>query len=142
MPNSTLTLFHSFGEAAAEKQHDLGGDQLRVALLAEANAPDKAANTLLADLTEIDYANLSPRDIATTSSSQAGGVYKLVLADLVLTASGAVGPFRYVVIYNSVNNRLIGFLDYGSDVTLQAGEDLTLNFDETNGVLQRTQTPA
>lgn len=132
--------FNSFVEHVAEKVHNLGADQLVVALTAAANAP-VAANTVLADLTQISYTNLSTRNITTSTSAQTAGTYKLVLTDLVLTASGgAVATFRYVVIYNdtptSPADPLVAWFDYGSDVTLANGETLTLDFDGTNGILQ------
>jgi hypothetical protein len=129
--------FNSFTEAIAEKVHNLGSDTLMVALCASANAP-VATNTQLSNLTQIAYTYCSTRAITRTSSAQTGGTYKLVLADLVLTASGgAVGPFRYAVIYNdtATNKELIGFYDYGADITLNDTETLTLDFDATNGVL-------
>ncbi|HOW31883.1 MAG TPA: hypothetical protein PLP88_09960 [Bacteroidales bacterium] len=134
---ATFNKFDSFVEALAEKVHNLGSDQLVVALCAAANAP-VAGNTVLANLTQITYTNLSSRNITTTSSSQTSGTYKLVLTDLVLTASGAVGPFRYVVIYNDTagNDELIGWYDYGSEVTLANGDTFTIDFDASNGVLQ------
>jgi len=129
--------FNSFVEALAEKKHDLGSDTLKIALCAAANAP-VAANSVLADLTEIDYTNCSSRDLTVSSSAQTSGTYKLVLADLTLTASGgAVGPFRYAVIYNdtAVNKELIGFYDYGSEVTLNAADQFVIDFDASTGVL-------
>jgi hypothetical protein len=131
--------FHAFIEQVAEKVHNLGSDQLVVALLAAANAPSAADDALLGDVTQISYTNLSSRNITTSSSAQTGGTYKLVLADLVLTASGgSVGPFRYVVIYNdtATSDPLIGWYDYGSDITLADGETFTVDFDGTNGVFQ------
>lgn len=134
---ATFNKFNSFVEAAMEKVHNLGSDQLVVALTAAANAP-VATNTVLANLTQITYTNLSSRNVTTSSSAQTSGTYKLVLTDLVLTASGAVGPFRYVVLYNdtATNDELIGWWDYGSDVTLANGETFTIDFDGTNGVIQ------
>lgn len=131
---------NSFVEDLAEKVHNLGADQLVVALTATANAP-VATNTILANLTQISYTNLSTRNITTSTSSQASGTYKLVLTDLVLTASGGpVAAFQYVVIYNdtptSPADPLIGWYDYGSALTLANGETLTIDFDGTNGVLQ------
>lgn len=136
---ATFNKFNSFVEALAEKVHNLGSDQLVVALCAAANAP-VAGNTVLANLTQIAYTNLSSRNITTSSSGQTAGTYKLVLADLVLTASGAVGPFRYVVIYNdtAANDELIGWSDHGSDVTLANGETYTVDFDGTNGLFTLT----
>jgi len=134
---ATFNKFQSFVEALAEKTHNLGSDVLTVALTAAANAPVNT-NTVLANLTQAAYTFCSTRVITTTSSAQTTGTYKLTLTDLVLTASGgSVGPFRYVVIYNdtAASDELIGWYDYGSDITLAAGETLTIDFDGAAGVL-------
>jgi len=133
---ASFVKFQPFVEALAEKVHNLGSDQLAVALT---NTAPNATDDMLADITQISYTNLSSRNLTTSSSAQTSGTYKLVLADLVLTASGgSVGPCRYVVIYNdtATNDELIGYYDYGSSITLADGETLTIDFDGTNGVLQ------
>lgn len=132
---ATFNKFDSFVEALAEKVHNLGSDALKVALT---NTAPVATNTVLANITEITYTNVSSRAVTTSSSAQTSGTYKLVLADLVLTASGSVGPFRYVVLYNdtATSDELIGWWDYGSSITLASGETFTIDFDGTNGVLQ------
>jgi len=135
---ATFNKFNAFVEALAEKVHNLGSDQLVVALT---NSAPSAANTVLADITEISYTNLSTRNITTSTSSQSSGLYKLVLTDSVLTSSGgSTGPFRYVVIYNdtAASNELIGWYDYGSSITLASGETLTIDFDASNGLLNLT----
>src|SRR5678815_3314771 len=110
---ATFNKFQSFVEALAEKTHNLGSDQLVIALTAAANAPVNT-NTQLSNLTQISYTNCSTRNVTTSSSAQTSGTYKLVCADLVLTASGTVGPFRYVILYNdtATNDELIGWWDY------------------------------
>lgn len=130
--------FRSFVENLAEKVYNLQSDTLTVALCAAANAPVNT-NTVLANLTQVSYTNLSARALTVSSSAQSSGTYKLVIADLVLTASGgAVAAFRYVVIYDdtATNDELICWFDYGSDLTLADTETLTLDFDGTNGLLQ------
>lgn len=129
--------FNSFVEAIAEKVHNLGSDQLVVALT---NTAPNATDIQLSNITQISYTNLSSRNITTTSSSQTSGTYKLVLTDLVLTATGSVGPFRYVVLYNdtATNDELIGYYDYGSSISLLTGETFTVDFDGTAGVLTIT----
>lgn len=133
---ATFNKHDVFVKNLAEKVHNLGADALTLALT---NTAPTAANAILTDITQIAYTNLSARVPTITSSTQTSGLYKLVLADLILTASGAVATFRYVVLYNdtptSPADPLIGWWDYGSAVTLANGETFTVDFDNTNGVL-------
>ena len=132
---ATYNKFNSFVAAIANKVHNLGSDQLMVALT---NSAPSASNTVLADITQISYTYCSSRVLTTTSSTQVSGTYRLILADLLLLASGgSVGPFRYIVIYNNTatNKELIGYYDYGSALTLATTESLNLDFDNTNGVI-------
>ena len=101
-----------------------------VALTAAANAPNNTMDEL-ADLTQIAYTNLSSRVITGVSVSEAGGTVSFNASDLTLTASGgAVATFRYVVLYDddSTNDKLIGWYDVGSDVTLADGSTFTIDF--------------
>ena len=138
---ASFVKFYCFTEDLAEKKHNLGSDTLTVALCAAANPPSASGDAVLADLTQISYTNLSSRVLSTASSSQTTGTYKLVLNDLTLSASGgAVAAFRYIIVFNdtAANDELIGWYDYGSDLTLADGESLTLDFNATNGLLQLT----
>ena len=130
---ATFNKFNSFVEALAEKTHNLGADTLTVALT---NVAPAAGNTVLANITEISYTNLSSRVLTSVTSSQTGGTYTLDAADLVLTASGTVPTFRYVVLYNdtATSDELIGYYDYGSAVDLLNGETFTITFD-ASGIL-------
>lgn len=130
-----MTKVQSFIENLAEKQVDLSGNGITVALT---NTAHTSTWDELADITQVSYTYCSSRVVTVTSSAQTAGTYKLVLQDLVLTASGgSVGPFRYLYLYddNSTGDKLIGYYDYGSSITLASGESLTLDFDATNGVL-------
>lgn len=140
-----FTKLPGFVEHLAEKVHNLGSDQLVIALSntapgSESTPPNgSTAACILANVTQISYTNLSSRNVTTGSSAQTGGTYKLTLTDLVLSATGAVGPFRYVYLYNdtptSPADPLIGYWDYGSSISLANGETFTIDFDGTNGVL-------
>lgn len=129
---SAYQKFQQFVEDINEKKHDLSSDQLKIALT---NIAPSSNDVNLTDLTEIDYSNCSAREIATSSSGQTGGVYKLVVNDITLSASGgSVGPFRYVVVYNDDNDKLIAFADYGSSITLNDGESILVDFDGVDGL--------
>ena len=138
---ATFNKFQQFVEDVTEKVHNLGADTLKVMLT---NTAPVATNTFFANLTEIAAGNgytAGGTQATISSSSQTSGTYKLVLADVVFTASGGtIGPFRYAVLYNdtpiSPADPLIGWWDYGSAVTLNAGETFTVDFDATNGVIQ------
>ncbi len=125
---TAFTKFQSFVEALAEKAHDLGADTLTVALT---NSAPVNTNTQLSNITQISYTNLSSRVLTGVTSAQTSGTYRLDANDLVLTASGTVPTFRYVVLFNdtAVNDLLIGFYDYGSAVDLLNGETFTITWD-------------
>ena len=143
-----MATFNKVNDFVANAVHnmDLESDQIVVALSntapgSETPNPATDGNGVLANVTEISYTNCSSRNITTTSSSQTGGTYKLVLADITLTASGGdVGPFRYVYLYNdtvtSPADPLLGYYDYGLSLTLNDGDSFTLDFSAANGVLQ------
>ncbi len=125
---ATYNKFNAWAENMVETAN-LATDQFVVALT---NTAPTASNSVLADISQISYTNLSSRNITTSSSSQTSGTYSLVLADLTLTATGSVGPFRYVVIYDdtptSPADPLVCWYDYGSSITLANGETFTIDF--------------
>lgn len=128
MPTATYNKFNAWSENMVEVAN-LATDQFVVALT---NTAPTASNSVLADITQIAYTNLSSRNLTTASSSQTSGTYSLVLNDLTLSATGTVATFRYVVIYDdtptSPADPLVAWFDYGSSITLTNGETLTLDF--------------
>jgi hypothetical protein len=123
---ATYNKFQAWADTMVEAAN-LASDQFVIAL---SNTAPVATNSVLTDITQISYTNLSSRNVSTTSSSQTGGTYTLVLADLVMTASGAVGPFRYVVLYDDTvaGDPLVGWWDYGSSITMANAETFTVDF--------------
>lgn len=128
---ATYNKFQQTVEDWMEGVYTASTDQFTVALCTHANIP-LVTNSVLADLTEISYTNLSTQNITTASSGQTTGTFTQLFTDLVLTASGAVATFRHVVVYNntptSPANPLLCWFDYGSDLTLASGETLTIDW--------------
>ena len=129
---ATYKKFQCFVEDLAEGKHNLASDSLKVALSSNANAPSASLDKKLADITTITSPAVDNVTLTVSESSQTSGTYKLVLADLTMTATGAVGPFQYVIIYNdtAANDPLICYFDYGSEVTLAKDDTFKLDFGD------------
>jgi hypothetical protein len=131
--------FNQFVQNMANGAYDLATDTIKCMLT---NTAPVATNAVYADITEISAGNgYTTGGTACTgqSSTQSGGVEVFVATGPVFTASGgSIGPFRYVVLYDatptSPSKPLIGWYDYGSAVTLLAGQTFTVGLDTVNGV--------
>ena len=127
---ATYTKFQQFVEDLAHGVHNFDSDTIKVALSNASNAPSASADVKLADITTVSTANLDSVTLTKSSSGQTTGTYKYIPNDLTMTASGAVGPFQYVIIYNdtAANKELICYFDYGTQVTLASGDTFKLDF--------------
>jgi hypothetical protein len=124
--------------------HQLATDVLKVAL---SNTAPTSASTIWsvgsfpAPAAANNYTS-GGNTITTTSFTQTAGVAKLVLADTTFTATaGGIGPFQYAILYNtstSAANKIIGWYNYGSAVTLADTETFTVDFDPSTGALTIT----
>ena len=133
---ATYNKFNSFVSDLAQKVHNLNADTLKVMLTDTAPV---ASNTIKSNLTEIAAGNGYTAGGVTASfvsGTDSAGIYKLVLSPVSWTASGgAISQFRYAVLYNSsaASGNLIGWWDYGSTVTLNAGDTFSVTL--ASGVL-------
>jgi hypothetical protein len=138
---AAFTKFQDFAEQVLRGVHNFGAHTFKVALT---NVAPAVGNTALADITQIanggGYA-AGGYTLDAVVLTETAGVAKVVIADEVIAAAGgAVGPFRYAVAYNdtSASKNLVCFYDYGSSITLNDGETLTIDFDGTAGVFTLT----
>jgi hypothetical protein len=130
---ATFNKFNQFVEDLGSGVHQFqaAGHTLKVYL---SNAtPSASGDAIKTDLAEITNQNgyTAPVDIQ-NDMSESGGTATVTAVDVVITASGAVGPFQYAVIYNDTPSSpldpLIGWYDYGSAVTLANGETFSIDF--------------
>jgi hypothetical protein len=136
--------FNVFVENLTGKVLDLFGtnpgtdcDVLKLMLV---NSPGPVStNSVKADLTEIAAGNgytAGGQALQGYSGVRFGGTFEMSANQVVWTASGGtIGPFRYPVLYDdtptSPADPLQSWWDYGSSITLNAGETFTVKF---NGV--------
>jgi hypothetical protein len=136
---ATGVLFNVFQEDVLSQVHDFNTpDDFRVIL--SNTAPDAATDTVAADITEISAGNgyTAGGIPVTLSLSRTGSVAKVDGTDNSITASGAVGPFEYAILYNNtpVSKPLVGYWQLDASVTMASGDQFVVDFDATNGVLQ------
>jgi hypothetical protein len=113
-----------------------GSDTWKVALANTVNAADTSFVAGTTDLATGGGYTQGGNTAAVSSATQSAGTYKLVLSSpTAWTGSGGgFGPFRYVILYNSTNSIPVGYWDYGSSISLAAGDTFTVTLDGTNGV--------
>jgi len=136
------TKFNQYSEDLAKGVHVHGTHTLK--LMATLTAP-VTTNTVKANLTEISAGNgytAGGATVTITTSSQSSGTFTLAGNQVVFTASGgAIANFRYLALYNdtptSPADPLIQFWDYGSTLTLNDTDSLTVKFNNSNpGTIQ------
>jgi hypothetical protein len=124
-----------FSEDLANKIHDLNSDTFRWVL--SNTAPAVGTTFLLSNITQIStsggYTQMTDGAgglTTTLSFSRTGQTTTVSGTQVVLTASGAVGPFRYLILVNdtptSPLNPVVGWLDHGSAVTMAATDTYTI----------------
>ncbi|HMY98190.1 MAG TPA: hypothetical protein PLW24_01990 [Burkholderiaceae bacterium] len=140
---ATYNKFQDYAEQLNKGVHIWSSHTFKAALT---NTAPVATNTVLSDITQIStgggYTAGAGGGLAldTVTLSETSGTAKVTIADEVFTASGSVGPFRYVVHYNdtatSPADALVCWFDYGSSITLATSEVFTIDHDATNGLWQ------
>lgn len=136
----TLQKIPDFAEQVLRGAHNFGSHVFKVALT---NTVPAASAAVLADITQASGAGYVSGGYVLDAVvlTETAGVAKVTIADEVITATGGpIGPIRYAVIYNdtAAGKPLVGYVDYGSSITLADGETLTLDFDPAAGVLTLT----
>lgn len=141
---ATGNKFNAFVQNINNGAMNLSSDSLKVMLT---NALPVATNSLYGDVSggELSTANgytVGGAAVTVSSSTQTGGVYKLIgtVPSPTWSATGTVGPFRYVILYDTTPTSplkpLVCWWDYGSALTLNNGDTFTVTFDAVNGILQ------
>lgn len=126
--------YDQFTEDLGNKIHDLVGtdDVLKIALTNA--APSRTTHAVLADIGELSAgAGYTAGGIDTQNvGSESGGILRVTGVDVVWTATGSLGPFRYAVLYNETPTTplkpLIGWWDYGESITLVTGQTFAVRY--------------
>lgn len=135
---AVFNLFNCFVQDVGRAVHNLHADTFKVLLTDTAPV---ATNTVKGNITEIAAGGgytTGGLTLSVTSFTQNSGEAVWLIADKQIDASGGdIGPFRYAAIYNDTSalDSLVGWYDYGSEITITNGSSRTMDFDVTNGVI-------
>lgn len=135
MATSAWNKFNDFSEQLIRGVHDWDAHTFRVALT---NTAPVATNTVLADITQIAAGSgyTTGGTATTVTISETAGTTTVQGTEVVFTASGAMATFRYAVLYNdtatSPADALVSWFDYGSAISLTAGETFTVRFNNAS----------
>jgi hypothetical protein len=123
---------------------NLDTDVFRIALsntapTSESNNPLLSGNGVIANVTQISYANYSDtlptdRRLNNTGAVSSGGIYTFTADNFTITANGGtIADFRYLYIYNDTltGDPIVGVWDYGEAISLAINDSLVVSVAAT-----------
>lgn len=140
---ATFNKYNQFVADLASGVHQLQTGTSHVLKVALSDTTPSATHATLSQVTELTTGGgytAGGVSVGTITGSQSSGTFKLTGGtDPVWTGSGGGFTARYAILYNdtptSPADPVIGWWDYGSSVTIAAGETFTVDLDQTNGIL-------
>jgi hypothetical protein len=125
---------NSFVGNLVNAQVNLGSDTLKCALTNTsplATWTGYTANVASVELASGGGYTTGGATVPTVTDTDTSGTVTLSAGNVVFTASGSMGPFRYAVLYDSTasGGPILGWYDYGSSISLTtSGETFTVSF--------------
>jgi hypothetical protein len=136
---ATYNKFQDFSEQLVRGVHDWDAHTFKVALTDTAPVATQVSLDTVTNHPAPVVANgyTAGGNATTITISETGGLSTIQGTQVVFTAAGgAIGPFRYVILYNdsatSPADALIAYWDYGSSITLNDTETFTVQFNNTS----------
>jgi hypothetical protein len=129
---------NGFVQDLAQKKHNLNSDSFAVALCLTMSASQSTAFTAgSTDLATGNGYTQGGGSLGAGSATQSSGTLTFATGTTTYTwtATGTL-TFRYAVIVNTTANLIVGYFDYGSNLTLNAGDSFT--WTEGSSVLTLT----
>lgn len=137
---TVLLLFDQFLEDLGNGVHNLTVDTVKFAFTDI--VPNRNTDAVLADITEIAAGGGYPvggLTLVTSGWTQTSGIVSLAGSNVTFNATGDVGPFRYLVLYNATVSALIGYYDRGSHLTLHSGDPFVIFYTLSPLVIRMRQ---
>ena len=136
MATSAWNKFNDFSEQLVRGVHDFDANTFKVVLVLSTDTP-VVSDTILANIDQVVNGGgyTTGGETTTITISETSGTTTVSGTEIVWTGTGSgFGPFRYAVLYNdtAANDPLIAWFDYGSLISVGAGETFTLKFNNAS----------
>lgn len=137
MPTVTYNKFQDFSEQLIRGVHDFDAHTFKIALTNTAPVATQTQwNTTNHPAPAAANGYAAGGNATTISIAEVTGTTTVQGTEVTFTAAGgSIGPFRYAVLYNnssaSPTTAVLGWLDYGSSITLGDGETFIVRFNST-----------
>ena len=124
-----LTKFNCFSKDLAEKKHNLATDTLTVAFT---SVSPLLTNAVIADITQISYANFTSSRNLTITTSLVNGIYTITASNLNISVSANSPFFTHLVVYNATTptGLLIGYYDLQATAYISTSSPFTAAFSQ------------
>ena len=142
MANVTFKRFWCFDADRANGKHRLDADPFKLLLT---NVQPLLSVTSHSQITEIAAGAGYPSGgipLTVVSSAHFQGLYKWIIDDVTIIATGTMATWRYAVIYNSgaAGTPVCGYMDTGASQSMLAAEEHKFDFNQLDGLIQIAAT--
>jgi hypothetical protein len=136
MATSAWNKFNDFSEQLVRGVHDFDANTFKVVLVLSTDTP-VVSDTILSNIDQVVNGGgyTTGGETTTITIAEVSGTTTVSGTEIVWTGTGSgFGPFRYAVLYNdtAANDPLIAWFDYGSAISVGAGETFTLKFNNAS----------
>ena len=131
-----LIKFQSASENFAKGVYNFTSDATSTITVALTNTEPLVTYSDISQISQINYSGLSSRRCNISYSVQQGGEYKLKLANIILTTDSTIPTFQYVVLYDAIPGKLIGYYNYGAAINLNVSKRFRITFNDITGVFK------
>lgn len=131
---ATYNKFLDFTEQLIAGNHDFDAHSFKIALTDTLPVNTQTVLDTVTNHPAPAAANGYAPTATNIAVSESGGTTTVTGTEVIFTATaGGIGPFRYAILYNDTSSDyLIAWWDYGSSITLAAGESFTVKFNNAS----------
>jgi hypothetical protein len=138
MADVTFKRFWCFNADSFNGKHRINADPFKLLLT---NTEPLISATSHLQITEIAAGAGYPSGgipLVTVSSTHVSGLYKWIVNDVTIIATGTMAPWRYAVVYNSgaASTPVVGYVDTGATQQMTTAMEYKFDMNQIDGLIK------